>query len=196
MGIDYSYEIVAPRKAVIRLVESLASHLVPDDADRLLSAVRKAPERLMAVARRGQYETHDLCLSFLFAPDDRIAEHGGNDRLSDPVSGRVAIGCVWSSLRCGDRFALFRGTAATSGMSHLFESSPNIRAAFTKIGQDAGAWLVAFDDEQDDLLGVWPHARRMGEGVVDELVRDCEYELRVDEYCDAVLRAFGVSAGG
>lgn len=199
MGIDYSYEIVAPREATVRLVETLAAHVVPDDADRLLSAAREAPERLMTVAQRDQYEAHGLCLSFLFTPDERIAEYGGNggsDWLSDPTTDRVAVGCVWSSLRWGDRFALFRGTAATTGMSLLFESSPNIRTTFARIGREAGALLVAFDDECGDLVGVWPQSGRSGVSVVSELVRDSECELRVDTYCKAVLGAFGDDPGG
>jgi hypothetical protein len=74
MGLSYSYEIITAREAAFRLVESLAAHLVPDDADRLMSAARRAPERLMEViARKKSYEAHSLCLSFLFVSDKPLA---------------------------------------------------------------------------------------------------------------------------
>ena len=196
MGLDYSYEIIASREAAARLVESLAAHLVSSDAERLLTASRESAEGLMANVRREQYEARDLCLSFLFGSDERIAEHGGIDGMSDPATNRVAIGCVWSKFRCGDRFVLFSATAATSAMSRLFESSPSIRAAFTQIGREAGALLVAFDDEQGALVGVWPCTQRMGACVLDEMVRDADFELLVDPYCTAVLQAFGIAPGG
>lgn len=191
MGIDYSYEIFAPRDATVRLVESLAIHLAPCDADRLLSVVSGDSARLMECVRRidcEAYSSRDLCLSFLFAPDDWVTKYGKSHRcLSDPTTGRVRIGCVWSSLQCGERFVLFRGTAATSDMSVLFESSPNIRATFTKIARDAGAWLVAFDDESGDLLGVWPQKQRMRVCVLDS-----EYRVGIDLYCETALQMFGV----
>jgi hypothetical protein len=196
MGLSYSYEIITPLDATTRLVESLSAHLVPDDAGRLLSAVRASPERLLDVIKRESHESHELCLSFLFPTDEYIAAHGGIERLSDPASGRVAIGCVWSSLKCGNRFALFRGTAATSGMSRLFESSPSVRATFTRIGQVAGACLVLFDDEQLDLVGVWPRTGRMSSRAVDESGQDYAREVQVDQYCGDVLRAFGVGFDG
>jgi len=194
MGRKYGYEIIAPRKAVTRLVESLAAHLVPDDAGRLLSAVRASPEGMLEVIKRESHESHELCLCFLFPTDEHIVAHGGVERQSDPASGRVAIGCVWSTVKCGDRFALFRGAAATSRMSRLFESSPSVRTTFARIGQDAGAWLVAFDDEQLDLIGVWPSTGRMSSCTVDEPGRECEHEVQVDQYCGDLLRAFGVVA--
>lgn len=192
MGIDYSYEIFAPCDSTVQLVQSLAVHLLPSDADRLLSAVGEDPARLIECVRRIDCEVYpgcDLfCLSFLFAPDDWVIEYGESHRcLSDPSTGRVRIGCVWSSLQCGERFMLFRGTAATNDMSLLFKSSPNIRSTFTKIAQDAGAWLVAFDDESGDLLQVWPQKQP-----VRVCVPDSEYRVGIDLYCERALQMFGV----
>lgn len=200
MGLNYSFEIIAPRDSVARLVEALAAHLVPDDAGRLLDAVREDPGRLMSVVRRGSHEAArgrgELCLTFLFEPDDWFAKNGWADHLDDPATGRVAIGCVWSSLRCGDRFVLFRGTAATTSMSQLFEQSPNVWEIFARVGREARAALVAFDDEEDELVGVWPRQGRAGACVVDSFVLDEVYQLRVDPYCEAVLGAFGAGPLG
>jgi hypothetical protein len=170
MGLDYSFEIIAPRDSVARLVEAQAAHLDPYNAGRLLDAVRDDPVRLMSVVRRDSYEHADLCLSFLFKPDDQFAKNSWADHLDDPATGRVKIGCVWSSLRCGDRFVLFCGTAATTSMSRLFEHSPNIWETFARIGREAGAALVTFDDEQGELVAVWPRRGRLGVCVVYNLM--------------------------
>jgi hypothetical protein len=105
---------------------------------------------------------------------------------------------VYSKLLCGDRFALFRGNAATSDMSRLFESSPSIRDTFTRIGQESSALLVAFDDEQESLIGVWPHDGRRGACVVrgECHVVDDPMWNDVDLYCEAMLRGFDVGPHG
>jgi hypothetical protein len=193
MGLDYSYEIVCKRSSVTLLVQVLAKHVRAEDADRLLSAVRETPDRLMELARRQEYgEACDLCLSFLFEPDEKIILYQKEHALYDPITRRAAIGCVWSSFEYGEHYALFCVKAATSDMSRLFESSPNVRAAFIRIALEAGALLLAFDDEQGDLVGVWPLARRAGICVVDDLPHGSEPASRVDLYCDALLKAFGI----
>jgi hypothetical protein len=91
MGLDSSFEIIAPSAATVRLVEALAAHLVPADAARMLAAVREAPRRVMGLARRdGDWES-SLCLSFLFEPDERIAADHATDHPSVPVTGRPIV---------------------------------------------------------------------------------------------------------
>jgi hypothetical protein len=189
MGLNYGFEIIAPRDSAARLIEALAAQLAPDDAGRVLAAVREGLERFMDLARRPDEERHLLCLTFLFEPDDRVAEYDGIYRISDPVTGRVPVGCVWSSLHYGDRFVLFRGTAATTAMSLLFEGSPGVQGAFAAIGERAGADLVTFHDDDCELIGVWPRRGRSGVCVTDEFEDfvDGEWRFRVDPYCMAVL---------
>ncbi len=74
MGLDYSYEIIAPSVSAVQLVEALTAHLVPGDAARLLAAVREDPRRVMRLAHRDGDWDFSLCLSFLFEPDEWIAK--------------------------------------------------------------------------------------------------------------------------
>lgn len=197
MGLNYAYEIIAPRALASRLFEALAPHLVPEDAARVLESVRRAeaPEQLTALARcKDDLPGEEICLCFLFPEEPGMAKCGV-DAHSDPVTGRVAIGCVWTSLQCGERFVLLRGCAATSDMSRLFESSASIRAVFSQIGSEAGALAVTFDEEDWEVIGVWPASQRMGASIVDEAVSDPETgALWIDGYCEVVLEACGLSS--
>jgi hypothetical protein len=189
MGLDYGFEILAPSASAVQLVEALAAHVVPDDAARLLAAVREDPRRVMDLARRNGDHDFSLCLSFLFEPDQWLTEfYHATYRSSVPVTSRVAIGCVWSSLHVGDRFLLFEATAATTSMSLMFEHSPTVREVFVGIAREAGALLVAFDDEEDELLVVWPREGRLGVHISEDYVDD-ELQSRADPYCEAVLSA-------
>ena len=188
MGLDYGFEIIAPSDSAPRFVEALAAHLIPDDAARLLAAVREDPRRVVGLARRDGEFDFALCLSFLFEPDECISEYYATHHSADPARGRLAIGCVWSGLHVGDRFLLFRATAATSAMSLMFQHSPNAREVFLGIAREAGALLVAFDDEEDELLVIWPRQGRLGAHILEDFLDD-ELQSRADPYCEAVLSA-------
>src|SRR5262245_54603600 len=101
MGFDYAYEIVTPRQCFERLLRTIAGHLVPKDGDRLLSALSKRGDRAIQAVQRDALEAplfekgfDDLCLTFLFPTDERLVAYGGIEQLSDPKTGRIAIGCV------------------------------------------------------------------------------------------------------
>src|SRR5213076_2857582 len=103
-------------------------HLELKDRNRLLAAAKVSSERIMEVIQRDDLESRlsgrgseDICLTFLFPSDEHLVAHGSVAQSDDPQTGRLAIGCVWSWIRCGERYGLFRATAATSDMSRLFD---------------------------------------------------------------------------
>ncbi len=192
VGIDYAYEIITRREDAGRLIQALAEHVVRDDTNRLLAACGTEPDQAFSRIVLNRHERpDDICLSFLFPPDDFIVNYGPVELLNDPSTGRLAIGCVWTQLRFGPRYGLLTATAATTGMSHLFQESPNIRSAFSEIGLQSGAIVVAFDDEED-ITCVWP----AGMGGKAPSYCDSDYEgeeppfdINIDRYCTRVLEA-------
>jgi hypothetical protein len=92
-------------------------------------------------------------------------------------------------LDVGERFLLFRATAASSAMSRMFQGSPNVCEVFLDISREAGALLVAFNDEEHELLVVWPRRGRLDAYILGDPVDD-ELQSRADPYCEAVLSAF------
>lgn len=135
-------------------------------------------------------------------PRRRTAEsvsYGRVKHLFDLVSGRVAVGCVWSEFLLGHRYLLFRATAATTRMSLLFAQSFSVRDTFATVGREAGASLVGFDDEQGELVGVWPRQGQAGSFVIDMYAMYASLEPdgeRIDSYCAATLAVFGLGPSG
>ena len=70
----------------------------------------------------------------------------------------------------GEDVLLFHSLSGRESMSRLFEHSPNIWETFARIGREAGAALVTFDDEQGELVAVWPRRGRLGVCVVYNLM--------------------------
>jgi hypothetical protein len=200
VGLDYSYELIAERGSADRLVRTVCDHLAPEDRARVLDALSQGMADVMDHVRRDEFERqlferggNDVCVSFLFAEDEHLAEYAKESPLA-PIDGRVRVGCVWTSIECGSSFVLVRATAATTGMSRLFERSPSVRATFAKAGHSGGALLVLFDDEREDFAAVWPFQGRFARSGG----RDCfddECKLKVDEYCADLVTSARRSLG-
>jgi hypothetical protein len=199
VGIRYAFEIVTDRTSIESLSQAIAKHLEPKDRTRFLAAAKVSSERVMEVIPRDDLEfrlsemgNEDICLTFLFPPDESVVAYGSVAKLDDPQTGRLAIGCVWSWIRCGERYGLFRAAAATSGMSRLFEQSQSIRETFVQIAKEAGASLLLLDIEQDKCLGIWPRedelASLANSGEVSDPLID---PLEIDRYCSALLAGAG-----
>lgn len=188
MGLDYSYELIAERHLANCLVRAVSEHLAPDDKARLLGALDLGVDDLMEQIQRSDLErgSQNICLSFLFAADEHLAEYEKDWPLA-PVDGRVQVGCVWTSIECGSRFVLLRATAATSGMSRLFERSASVQETFSDIGRSGGALLVAFDDEREDFVSVWPLRGRFATSKEPDCYYDEDLNLTVDEYCGDLI---------
>jgi hypothetical protein len=195
MGLDYAYEMIVARPAVHPLLRAFAAHLAPADGRRLLAAIDAGECEVMRHIARQDYEQSfadtgrgggDVCFSFHFLPDAELTEYDKDSRMAR-VPARVPVGCVWTSVRCGKRFAVVRATAATTGMSRLFERSQSVRSTFMHIGQVGGALLVLFDDEQGDFGCVWPHTGRLAFSGDAEDFYDDTFELETDRYCEHLL---------
>lgn len=128
----------------------------------------------------------EVCFSFQFPLDEALREYGGH-RIADGAGQYALVGCIWSSVVYGDRYVLFRGTAATTDMSNLFRNSASVRSTFAGIGATASASVVLFDDEQGLPVEIWPRAGRVALAATPESYYDDEDGLKVDRYCAAVL---------
>jgi hypothetical protein len=116
MPLSYAYELIAQRSAVGPLLRAFARHLAPDDQQRLIAAVDTGEcEVLRHIARR-EDEQHsglfdqgggDVCFVFHFAPDAELVEYARETNVA-PAQGRIQVGCVWTSLKCGDQFLVLR----------------------------------------------------------------------------------------
>jgi len=161
----------------------------------------------MPTIKRDQYEAKrsigldSVCLIFLFPADESLTAYAktlpphANVRkypsTSDP--SLMAIGCVWSSWKCGKTFVLFEASVATSDMSRLFSQSTSISATFTHIAQRAGA-LVAILDEDCERTQIWPGTRRRLPAVDEDQFRQEDLNLDVDAYCSSLLAAADIKA--
>ena len=186
MGLDYGYEIVIGAERSGELIEALASHLAADDRLRLLAAHREYGADLMRGLNPDETSFREVCFSFQFPLDETLREYG-NLRIADGAGQYALVGCVWSSVVYGERYVLFRGTAATTEMSILFRDSASVRSTFAGIGATASAFAVLFDDEQELPIEIWPRAGRVALAATPEAFHDDERELNVDQYCAAVL---------
>jgi hypothetical protein len=191
MGLDYGYELIAPRESADRLVRAFCDHLVPEDRTRVLASLRLGVPGMAEHVERDVFERQlfehggkELCLSFLFAEDEALAQYPNDIPL---VDGRVQVGCVWTTIRCGSRFVLVRATAATTAMSLLFEQSANVRSTFREAGRAGGALLILFDDEREDFAAVWPDQGRFGHKAASERFVDEQCNLNIDDYCADLL---------
>ena len=201
MGLDYAYELIAERQSAERLVRAICEHVAPDDRTRLLGVLGLGSADVMEHVSRDDDErwlfergVKHICLSFLFAADEQLTEYAKESPLA-PVDGRIQVGCVWTSIECGSRFALVRATAATTTMSWLFERSASVRKTFGEAGRAGGALLVTFDDEQADFTSAWPLRGRFAPTAERDTFEDEELKLKVDAYCADLVasarRAFG-----
>lgn len=161
MGLNYSFTLLCERSRIDAVLAALAEHLVPEDRMRVLSALPWRPasetERLvrsgeMAVDARGihgmprtssELSEHCLSLALSVAPEHRDQ---WPYRLED---GRTGIGCMWTSIDAGRRFAAIQMTAATSDMSRLLEAGSDARYVFLQIASKGGARALLFDREKE-----------------------------------------------
>lgn len=163
MGLNYSFTLLCERSRIDAVLAALAEHLVPEDRTRLLSALpwrpaseteRRAQSGEMAVDARGiqgmprtssELVEHSHCFSLALsvAPEHRVE---WPCRLED---GRTSIGCMWTSIRAGRRFASIEMSAATSDMSRLLEAGSDARSVFLQIASKGGTRALLFDREKE-----------------------------------------------
>ena len=92
--------------------------------------------------------------SFLVADADGFPSRHLDD-------GTISVGFIYLTIGSwSPELVVFDLTAATSGMSRLFEDSPSIRARFVSVLEDHGGICGVFDDEdKTDHVGylLWPN---------------------------------------
>ena len=83
--------------------------------------------------------------------------------------GRVAVGIIYLTVRLSPawhpHFASLQFTAATSGMSRMFEQSASIRKAFTDLTAASGGACCLLDTETDVFEICWLNGQLMRETV-------------------------------
>lgn len=192
MGLHYSFDIIADRQAVDTLLREVAASVTARDRDRLLACTPFAPETALRDLRRDEFERgSEICLAFLVEPTPEVAGYGAETGV-EPERGLVGVGCVWTSLSVGKRFAYLTARAATSVMSRLFAASPAVQAVFTGIASRAACHAAFLYDETEQYHLLWPIQRTVELPFDDPFLQEND----IDGLCAAALSAAGLPAGG
>ncbi len=88
------------------------------------------------------------CVTLEFDPDDLLAAFAAdNPELAPRTAGRVAVGCLWTSVQVvGDRLGLAM-TSATASIAELLRASPSVRRAFQALPAAAPVRMMLVDDD-------------------------------------------------
>lgn len=171
MGIDYGYNLYLPERSVGRALRAFAT-IARDGDDRVEVPVPGGeritlPFRLPYLSGPADDVNHwclDTCLCFPVADEvirawSETERRAGRQTRQD-ARGRLWIGSIYLSYyrECGLRpgYSSLDFTAATTGMSRLFEQSSAIRDTFVDLGASAGAVAVVLDREDDGTEVCWP----------------------------------------
>ncbi|BCJ42651.1 hypothetical protein GCM10010168_06070 [Actinoplanes ianthinogenes] len=163
MGLDYAYEIHLPATRVRRALEAVVD-LAPPGEKAATPVLLPGGARLTVPFTsnfRGDPvdcsdgRTLNLDTSLMFeVGDDEIREF-----LDEPGGDRAAIGYIYLTVffEGGRRpgYAKLDFTAATTGMSLLFERSPSVRRLFTGLAEEAGAACCLLDKEHNGYEVCW-----------------------------------------
>ena len=167
MGIDYGYDLYLPTHAVGRALRAVAAiardgigpvEVVAPGGERMTLPFRGAPAGDVA------HWSLDACLYFPVRDEAirawaEVERRAGRQEHQD-ADGRIWIGSVYlsfwrdSGLRPG--YARLDFTAATTGMSRLFEQSASIRGVFVELAESVGAACLVLDREGDGDEVCWP----------------------------------------
>ncbi|MFB7337123.1 hypothetical protein ACFC00_36790 [Streptomyces adustus] len=168
MGLDYSYEIFMPPRNVVRALTRLVE-LAPQGRDTppLLVTLPGGEQLLLPFTSKFKSEpvdcsaggTLELDTSIVIGVDDAMREFflSGLGRADE--RGRVPIGCIYLTVRFSPAwhpdFASMQFTAATSGMSRMFEQSASVRKVFTDLTAATGGVCCLLDTECDVFDICW-----------------------------------------
>ncbi|RAO48093.1 hypothetical protein GAR06_02088 [Micromonospora saelicesensis] len=167
MGIDYGYDLYLPTHAVgqaLRTVASIARRgigsvdVVVPGGERITLPFRGDP------ADDVDHWSLDTCL--FFPVDDEairawaeVERRSGRQEHPD-AQGRIWVGSIYLYFwrNCGLRpgYSRLDFTAASTGMSRLFEQSTSIRDTFTGLAESVGAACLVLDREGDGDEICWP----------------------------------------
>ncbi|GAB2735396.1 hypothetical protein [Kitasatospora kifunensis] len=168
MGLDYSYEIFMPPRNVARALTRLAE-LAPQGRDTPPLPVTLPGGEQLIVPFTSKYKsepvdcsaggTLKLDTSIMIEVDDAVREFHLRDVDRVDELGRVSVGyiylTVWFSPAWHPNFASLQFTAATSGMSRMFERSASVRKVFTDLTVAAGGVCCLLDTETGTFDICW-----------------------------------------
>lgn len=204
MGLDYSYEVIVPARNVARALAAVAelaplTHrpppltvTLPGGGGRVTvpftSHFRSEPVDCSAAGGGG---TLELDTSIMCGVDEAVREHIDGRGLEPDELGRVPIGYIYLTVRFAPAahpgHASLEFTAATSGMSRMFERSAVVRAVFTDLTAAVGGVCCLLDTESDTFEICWLDGRPVRDTVPGP--RFPEYEALVAAWplgaCDA-----------
>ncbi|MDX2676415.1 hypothetical protein [Streptomyces soliscabiei] len=178
MGLDYSYEIFTPAQNVADALFQLAE---------LAPRTRRVPPLTLTLPGGDQVvvpftsnfksepvdcstrSVLELDTSLMVGVDDAVREFFAVEDSEFDELGRIAIGYVYLTVRFAPvlhpRYASLQFTAATSGMSRMFERSASIRAVFTGLTAAIGGVCCVLDTESDVLTICWLNGQSMNDTV-------------------------------
>lgn len=172
MGLDYGYEIFVPARNVDRALVALAE-LAPR-TDRVPPLALTLPGGAqLSVPFTSNFTsepvdcsasgTLELDTSIMFGVDDAVREYVEGLHLELDELGRVQIGYIYLTVRFAPAqhpdYAALEFTAATSGMSRMFERSAAVREVFTDLTAAAGGVCCLLDTESDTFDICWLNGR-------------------------------------
>ncbi|MEU4238837.1 hypothetical protein [Actinoplanes sp. NPDC026619] len=167
MGIDYGYDLYLPTHAVghaLKVVASIAREgigsvtVVVPGGEQITLPFRGEP------SDDGDHWSLDTCLYFPVG-DEAIRAWAEAERCEGRQEHPDALGRIWVGSiylyfwrDCGLRpgYSRLDFTAATTGMSLLFEQSACIKGVFTGLAESVGAVCLVFDREGDGDEVCWP----------------------------------------
>lgn len=204
MGLDYSFEFLAPRSKASVLLEALAERAGEGYARALRAVLPWSPQTpgRADAGIRGLRPVFDITNYYdvvvMVGSDAEVRRYfdsSGRRIAEHTVAGKAGIGLVYVKMYAGEEFVRLTLTAATSGMSTLLACSQAVRTVMLGLARAGQARALFLDDEQDDTWDLvdplprgvhWRHAvRRVGH------VR-LERPGDVDAYCGLSLELAGI----
>ncbi|MFD8493318.1 hypothetical protein [Amycolatopsis sp. NPDC059657] len=161
MGLDYSYEIYLPPQNIGTALVAYSALAPPRDTPRPLELLLPGGERLDVPftsrfksdpVDRSEGGEFELDTTVMIGMDDHVRDFfdDGCHREYDE-HGRLPLGYVYLSVDFASGlhplYASMRFTAATTGMSLLFERSAAIRSLFTGLTAAVGGVCCLLDNE-------------------------------------------------
>ncbi|WP_330334590.1 hypothetical protein OHS33_35740 [Streptomyces sp. NBC_00536] len=178
MGLDYSYEIITPAQNVTRALAELVELAPRTRREPPLTLTLPGGDQLV-VPFTSNFKSDpvdcstdsvlELDTSLMVGVDDAVREYVEGRVLELDELGRAEIGYVYLTARLAPvqhpRHASLQFTAATSGMSRMFERSASIRAAFTGLTAASGGVCCLLDTEGDTFHVCWLNGQAIDETV-------------------------------
>lgn len=194
MGLDYRFELIAPRIGADALLRALADRVGCGYGQRLRACLPWSPSSPHAADAGvrglppvfGISNYYDLVV--LLPVDAAVRRYfgGGHRSIARHMEGdKVGVGLVYMKLYAGERFVMLRLAAATTEMSLLFAGPGSARKVMTSLaaaGQARAAFLDCERDGDWELLFPRP-ATTVPRPPPDGQQRRAD----VDAYCELAL---------